>query len=465
MVPINKMHLILSRNRCGCRRYDNQTLAFWPEKKTMGVGKDKSKLAAELRLRAEDHIKAEPFGASSSGAYEKTPRLLHELQVHQVELEMQNAELRQARDEIEKSLEKYTDLFEFAPVGYFTLDRDGVIRAANLTGAGLIGIERSGLIGRRFGQFIVATDRAAFTLLHNSTFANRSKQTCEVALLNKGEHPLFVLIEAVAADSGPECRIALIDITGRRQSEETLRENQEELCALTAEISISEERERRRIASELHDQIGQVLVFMRIKLDALHRKVESPEHAGEIRQIIGAVEKTIQEVSSLTFQISPPLLYEIGLEAALEWLGEWAQENYRLKVDFHDDRQPKVLSEEIRSTLFQVIRELLINVAKHAKAKKAVITVKKGDDSLVLQVEDDGVGFDVTKVAKVAIRKKDHIGFGLFNIRQRIGHLRGDFCVESVIGRGTIVTIAVPLPCSDMVESDLHNGRNKEVIP
>ena len=415
----------------------------------MAVDKDKSRLAAELRLRAEDHIKAKPFGAGSSDTYEQSPRLLHELQVHQVELEMQNAELRHARDEAEKSFEKYTDLFEFAPVGYFTLDRDAVIRAANLTGAGLLGIERSGLIGRRFGQFVAAADRAVFALLLGSTFAVRSKQACEVALLNRGKPPFFVLIDAVVADSELECRIALVDITERRQAEESLRENQEQLCALTAEISITEERERRRIASELHDQIGQVLVFMRIKLDALHRKVESPEQAGEIRQIIGAVEKTIQEVSSLTFQISPPLLYEIGLEAALEWLCEWAQENYRLQVDFHDDRQPKVLSEENRSTLFQVIRELLINVAKHSKAKKAVITVKKGGGSLVLQVEDDGVGFDVTKVA---IKRKNHSGFGLFNIRQRIGRLRGDFRVESEIGRGTLVTIAVPLPCSDMVE-------------
>ena len=104
------------------------------------------------------------------------------MQVHQIELEMQNAELRQARDDLETALEKYTDLYDFAPVGYFTLDRKGNIRSVNLTGAGLVGVERSLLVGRRFGLFVTDEARPAFTAFLEKVFTSPAKVACEVAL-------------------------------------------------------------------------------------------------------------------------------------------------------------------------------------------------------------------------------------------------------------------------------------------
>ena len=118
--------------------------------------------SAELRRRAEERLLRETASPPSLGTEKRPLRLHHELQVHQVELEMQNAELRQARDELETALEKYTDLYDFAPVGYFTLDRKGTIRRVNLTGAGLVGVERSRLVGQRFGLFVTDEARTAF---------------------------------------------------------------------------------------------------------------------------------------------------------------------------------------------------------------------------------------------------------------------------------------------------------------
>jgi PAS domain S-box-containing protein len=152
----------------------------------------------------------------------------HELQVHQVELEMQNAELRQTRDEVETVLGKYTDLYDFAPVGYFTLDREGIIRSVNLTGASLLGVERSRLIGRPFGPFVTGKARSVFTAFLVKVFTNPAKEAYVVKLLKEGNSPLFVQIEAMVAASGQECRIALIDITERKLAEEALQDSRQQ---------------------------------------------------------------------------------------------------------------------------------------------------------------------------------------------------------------------------------------------
>jgi len=188
-------------------------------------------------------------------------RLLHELQVHQIELEMQNAELRQARDEVESALEKFTDIYEFAPVGYFTLDREGTVHSANLTGSRLLGVDRTLLIGRRFGQFVDADDRPAFTAFFDMVFTGRGKEACEVALTTEGKSRLFAHIEAVAFEAGQECRVTVIDITPRKQAEEQIQKYVDELSVNNEELtrfnSASMGRELRMI--ELKKEINELL--------------------------------------------------------------------------------------------------------------------------------------------------------------------------------------------------------------
>jgi PAS domain S-box-containing protein len=199
----------------------------------MGIDKDKKQAteAAELRRQAEERLRAKTeLRPPRTG--EETQRLVHELEVHQIELEMQNAELRQARNEAEKALENYSDLYDFAPVGYFILDRDEVILAANLTGASLLGIERARLIGRRFGPFVTGEARSAFTAFLGKVFANRDKEACEVAIKRDGKRPLHLQIEAVASASAEECRIAVIDISARSEAQTQARESERRYASL-----------------------------------------------------------------------------------------------------------------------------------------------------------------------------------------------------------------------------------------
>ncbi len=190
--------------------------------------------AAELRRRAEMRLKTK---TPAPRAEVETQQLLHELQVYQVELEMQNDELRQTRDEVGKLLEQYTELYDFAPVGYANLDREGSIRAVNLTGAGLLGMERGQLIGRGFGRFVAVEARPTFSAFLEKVFASGSREACEVALRQGGKHPRFVQIEAVADASGRECRVALIDISRRRQLKEQIEKQHAELAVRAAELA------------------------------------------------------------------------------------------------------------------------------------------------------------------------------------------------------------------------------------
>lgn len=194
-------------------------------------------VTAELRRASEERLNC--LGAPTRPALteDETRRLLHELQVHQIELEMQNAELRQARDEVEAALGKYTDLYDFAPIGYFTLGRDGAIHAVNLRGSGLLGIERARVIGRCFGGFVPVNARAVFSEFLGRVFARLGKESCETTLTTAGDHQLFVRIEAAACSSGLECRLAVLDITEQNRVVEALSKSEEQYRAIVSNIN------------------------------------------------------------------------------------------------------------------------------------------------------------------------------------------------------------------------------------
>jgi PAS domain S-box-containing protein len=175
--------------------------------------------AAELRRRAEKRLKRQrPEGGGQKTALE-TARLVHELEVHQIELEMQNEELQRTRAKAEALLAQYTDLYDFAPTGYFNLAADGTILAVNLTGARLLGIERAQLLNRRFGVLVSEADRPIFNAFLAKTFAGKDLEFCEVALLKAETAPLFVHVEAVISEGRRECRAAMLDVTDRYQTE------------------------------------------------------------------------------------------------------------------------------------------------------------------------------------------------------------------------------------------------------
>ena len=174
---------------------------------------------AERRRRAELHLSSQPARSAANQTAADSQRQLHELEVHQIELEMQNEELKEARDKLEALLEKFTDLYDFAPVGYLTLDRAGAICEVNLTGASLLRIARSALVNRRFGFFVTPADRPVFTAFLTQVFQSRIREECDVRLLLEGEHPVDVRMRANIIESGETCRVAITDITEHKRAE------------------------------------------------------------------------------------------------------------------------------------------------------------------------------------------------------------------------------------------------------
>jgi PAS domain S-box-containing protein len=198
-------------------------------KRARGTGLPAERLA-ELRQQAE-RIARERKGKAMVDAATLSPaeakRLLHELQVHQIELELQNEELRRAQVALEDSRARYFDLYDLAPVGYFTLDGSGVILEANLTGATLLGVTRDALVGQPLSRFITGDDADVFYIHHRQLVSTGTPQACELRMSRKGATPFTAWLEATAVaseDGPPACRVVISDISERKDAEERLRQ-------------------------------------------------------------------------------------------------------------------------------------------------------------------------------------------------------------------------------------------------
>ncbi len=250
----------------------------------------------------------------------------------------------------------------------------------------------------------------------------------------------------IAWKGRPAFQITATDITERKRTEARLHDYQQQLRRLASEISMAEEKERRRIASELHDGAIQNLALAKIKLGELEKGLEQESSISTLDEIRELIELSIHDARSLIFELSPPVLYELGLEAAIEWLGEQFQTGYGIVCRVTASEGLAPLNVEIKVVLFQVLRELLVNVVKHAKATRIDIGLHRLGDRLLLQVSDDGAGFDAAAV----LAGSGGSGFGLFNIRERLQLLDASLEIDS--GPGTRISLTAPLAAQPAME-------------
>jgi len=232
-----------------------------------------------------------------------------------------------------------------------------------------------------------------------------------------------------------------IDITDRHIAEKKLFVQYKKLRSLALELALAEERQKHRIASGLHDSIGQKLSAVKILAQALRKKT-SAEPCDHLDKIIDWVESSIKEVRELTFELSPKILYELGLKIALESLIEQFEKDYSFKFHYTYDGPVNILSKKIRLIIFCAIRELLVNTCKHAKAENVFIDVQMTNSCLRVTVKDDGVGFDPSRVLNDGAMVD---GFGLFSIQLQLMEINGQFSIDSQVGSGTQISMICKL--------------------
>lgn len=216
------------------------------------------------------------------------------------------------------------------------------------------------------------------------------------------------------------------------------KEQTRELRLLTSELFMAEERSRRAIAADLHDHIGQALAMIQFKLMELQGNAVFSGVDTNIREMKKLIDQTIAYTRNLTFELSPPILYELGLAAALNWLTKQFSEKNNLQLMFTDDRKTKPLSDDLNIALYRSVNELLINIVKHAQATAVTVSLQKKDDTVTITVEDNGRGFETDKLSSSPCD-----GFGLFSIKERIRYLGGTMTITSQPGKGSRVCLCV----------------------
>lgn len=540
----------------------------------------------ELRREAERQLAARDSQIATL-EHADLVSLAHELAVHQIELEIQNEELRQTRTLAEEARDRYLDLYDFAPVGYFTLDEHSRIVEANLTGCRLLKAERQDLLRTRFTQFILGEEAERFYFHRKLALEGGVRQTCELKMQGANGTAFDARLESIRAGEG-RLRVAVIDVTERKRAQEESRSQQrllqtvlntvpvgvivsdaegnfayanphvsrifgqqasgsafgpapntyqvlkpdhtpfpgEELplvravrdekdvmgvemlirradgnevavladCApvrdtlghvtgavasiiditarkraegalreltrtleskvvqrtaelehrahqlqkLTLELSLSEDRERKRIAQILHDDLQQVLAAAKFHLGVLkNRAAQDPSQQAIAATIDQMLQDAIAKSRSLSHELSPAAVHHNDLAAILRWLASQMQAKHGLTVHVKAPEEMRLQSEAIAIFLVRTVQELLFNVVKHAGVTEARIRTHRRGRYISLTVSDRGRGFDSHEQSETG-------GFGLFSIRERAELLGGSMKIRSRPGEGSTLRIIVP---------------------
>lgn len=532
----------------------------------------------DQRRRAEKLLKTSESVTPEMHSPEEIKLLLHELRVHQIELEMQNEELRRSQNEIDASQARYFDLYDLAPVGYLTLCEKRLIREVNLAAANMFNVARSSLVREPINRVLPKEEQYIFYQHLSQCMESGVQQEWEMRLLRANGELFWALLQVTPRQNG-EYWVTLSDITGRKCTEETLlkcqrqyqlivdkaldgfwiadlqanfidvnesycriigytraelltmsihdvealendaeindriqvllktgfhrfetrhrckngniidveicvnyfgdektffafmrditarKQTEERLVKSQSELEVrvqertaelvsanernkqisfellwAEERERERIAGELHDQVGQNLILVKMKIDELSSQLSSEANLSLAYKTSALLNNSINDIRTLTFKIRPPILDSSGIETALEWLCSSLRKDYALQVNFSTDGLPKPLSADARYSLYQAVRELLLNVVKHAGTGTAQLLIRSENNTVIVQVIDEGVGFIHSTVNQSHAVKAS---YGLYNVQNRIELMGGRCVVESARGYGTTVTITV----------------------
>jgi PAS domain S-box-containing protein len=395
-------------------------------------------------FEAEHARLAETLAARAASAIQNA-KLFEQSQRYVAELEERIAERKRAEVALRESEERYRELFENARDALYVHDLNGDYISINRAAERLSGFSREEIIGHNFTEFIAPDHIGRVRGIFCSKLAKKGETTYEADVIAKDGRRVPVEVSSRAIyENGVMVGVQGMarDITERKMAQDALQ-------IFSRQLIEAQEDERRRIARELHDQIGQVLTAVKMGLHGVQHVCTTSEARSYVKDNIEAVDEALRLVRDLSVDLRPPLLDDLGLATALEWyVGRYAKRT-GLQVDLQIElpNQTERFSRELETACFRIAQEALTNIVRHANANRILVQLAKDGNALFLTVKDDGVGFDFELLQKGAPRA---VTLGLVSMQERAHAAGGTVEIDSEISKGTEVKFRLPLelePC------------------
>jgi PAS domain S-box-containing protein len=382
---------------------------------------------------------AESLAARAASAIQNA-QLFEQSQRYVAELEERIAERKQVEAALRESEERYRELFENARDAIYVHDLDGNYVSINRAAERLSGYTRDEIIGHKFTEFIVP-DHARYVRNNFCTkLAKKGETTYEVDVIAKDGHRVPVEVSSRAIYENGE----LVGVQGMARDITERKLAQDALQMFSRQLIEAQEDERRRIARELHDQIGQVLTAVKMNLHTMQRVCQPSESGSYIKDNIEAVDEALRLVRDLSIELRPPVLDDLGLATALRWYVDRYANRTGLQVEVEIELvdENERFSREVETACFRIAQEALTNVVRHAQASHVIVQLAKEASTLLLSVKDDGVGFDAENLRKEAPHAAT---LGLVSMQERALVAGGTIKIDSTTSVGTEVRLLLPL--------------------
>jgi len=352
---------------------------------------------------------------------------------------------RSAEHALKVSEMRYRRLFETAQDGILILNADtGQINDVNPFLTDMLGYSRRQLLGNRLWDIVpfkdVGASKAEFRDLQRESYVRYDDIPLETRDGRAINVEFVSNIYQVNGDRVVQCNIR--DITKRRRAEDKLKEYDRKLQVLSRRLVAAQETERRNIARELHDEIGQSLTVIQLNLQALLQSPGQRTPASRLKESLEVVDHVLEQVQDIALNLRPLILDDLGLEPALRWFTARQAALIGLQIRFHADPLEQRLNPVIETECFRVAQEALTNVVRHAGAKTVSVELRKETGKLHLRVHDDGIGFDVGAVREQALRGAS---LGLLSMEERAALAGGGLEYKSAPKQGTEVHAWFPL--------------------
>ncbi len=353
------------------------------------------------------------------------------------------------------------DLLNLLPLPIFYEDQNGKYLSCNQAFCDFMGKPKDEIISKTV--FEINASPAAQNYFEHDLLMMARNMSCEVVervmLRGDGEYRNVSIYKSLLTRLGSISGIVgvLLDVTDLKKAQSQEEFYREKLVALTSALSAAKEQERRLIAREIHDSISQTLALAKLQLKLLGTRISSEELSRELSAVIGTLDQALSYTRNLTFELGIPVLYQLGLNSALEWLCDELRKKYNFNVHYQPYFLPRIKNDNFETFLFRSAQELLMNAVKHSGVKEASLTIFKSEQDIFISVHDEGKGFDAYRLSSSDFSKKT---YGLFNLETQVRSLGGKVEIHSEPGKGTEIILKIPCDFESFTHSDSEKNNS-----